>query len=94
MYTPGPLKANIIATKDGMYSIRDAQGERVGLAFTCDDALLWSQAHALLAACEKAKGQVETYLAMCGPHYPSYKPLAAIVGTLQVAIAAATKETK
>lgn len=53
-HTPGPLRANIVATKDGMYSIRDTRGERVGLAFTRDDALLWSQAPALLAACKVA----------------------------------------
>lgn len=90
-YTSGPLTANIVATKDGMYSIRDAMGERVGLAFTRDDALLWSQAPALLAACEVAADVLESLALGTMPVGKRLHEIGRALRASNAAIAAATK---
>ena len=48
-HTPGPLHASLTEHIGG-YSIRKAGGQRVGVAWTAEDAQLWASAPELVAA--------------------------------------------
>ena len=59
MHTPGPLRWNG-PSKEGAYHIRSqADGRRVGLAYTPDDAALWSHAPAMRDSLEELVNMFE-----------------------------------
>ena len=53
MHTPRLFRITGPST-EGAYQIRNADGHRIGLAYTLKDAQLWAGAEDLLAACRTA----------------------------------------
>lgn len=51
-HTPGPFRFSD-ARGDGTYSVRDSRGHRVCIAYTLDDAKLFTAAHDLVSALQE-----------------------------------------